>query len=298
MAALAVGFVGLGKMGRPLSLHLISAGFSLRVYDRSAVAVDALVAHGAAAAASPAEVAAASDVVCLSLPTPAAVEQVVWGTGGLVEGVRPGGVVLDFSTNGPATCRAVAARLGDLGAAYLDAPVSGGTAGAEAGTLSIMVGGARAHYERVLPLLQAVGQKIWYAGPLGSGAVVKLVNNLLVGINLTGAAEAMVLGVKAGVDPQLLCDAIAASTGSSFQLQRSVPGLILKREFGARFALDLLHKDLALVLDLAREAGVRTLLGAVALQVVEEARGAGYGEQDMAAVIRPLERLAGVEVRA
>ncbi|MGH2367955.1 MAG: NAD(P)-dependent oxidoreductase, partial [Chloroflexota bacterium] len=207
-------------------------------------------------------------------------------------------MVLDFSTIGPSTCRAVAAALAERGAGYLDAPVSGGTTGAEAGTLTVMVGGDKAQYERVLPVLQTVGQKIVYAGPVGAGAVVKLMNQLLVGINLAGAAEAMVLGVKAGVDPQLLYETIGAATGNSAQLQRCFPDLILKGDFAAMFSVDLLHKDISLGVEVGKDQRVRLLLGALALQIFEEARELGHGDEDIAAVIRPLERLAGVEVRS
>ena len=147
-------------------------------------------------------------------------------------------------------------------------------------------------------MLQLVGKKIVYAGPVGAGAVVKLMNQLLVGINLAGAAEAMVLGVKAGVDARLLYETIASATGNSFQLQRCFPDMILKGNFDAMFSVDLLHKDLHLGVEVGKENRVRLLLGALAVQIFEEAREAGFGEEDIAAVIRPLEGLAGVEVRA
>ncbi len=175
--------------------------------------------------------------------------------------------------------------------------MSGGTTGAEAGTLTIMVGGERAQYDRTLPIIEAVGKKIVYAGPVGAGSVVKLMNQLLVGINLAGAAEAMVLGTKAGVEPQLLLDVISSATGNSAQLQRNFPDLIFKRHFEAMFSVDLLHKDVGLGLDVGKENRVRMLMSALALQILEEARDLGHGEEDIAALIRPLERLAGVEVK-
>ncbi len=298
MPPLSVGFIGLGKMGRPMSLNILKKGFPLTVSNRSRRVVDDVAAQGARAAGDPAEVAEHADVVCLCLPVPATVEEVVLGEAGVIERIKPGSVVLDFSTIGPGTCRAVAARLKEKNCWYVDAPVSGGTTGAEAGTLTIMAGGERAQYDRVLPVLEAVGKKIVYAGPVGAGAVVKLMNQLLVGINLAGAAEAMVLGAKAGVDPTLLYETIASATGNSFQLQRCFPELVLKGKFEAMFSVDLLHKDLALGLEVGKETRVRMLLGALALQVFEEAREAGFGAEDIAAVIRPLEKLAGVEVRA
>jgi 3-hydroxyisobutyrate dehydrogenase-like beta-hydroxyacid dehydrogenase len=297
MPDMTVGFIGLGKMGRPLSRNIMRGGFPLVVANRSQGAVQELAAEGATPARTPAEVARRADVVCLCLPLPATVEEVVLGAEGVATGIRPGGIVVDFSTIGPGTCRSVAAALAERGAGYLDAPVSGGTTGAEAGTLTVMVGGDEGQYERVLAVLQCVGKKIVYAGPVGAGAVVKLMNQLLVGVNLAGAAEAMVLGVKAGVDAQLLYETIASATGNSFALQRSVPDLILRGQFEAMFSVDLLHKDLSLGVEVGKENRVRLLLGALAVQVFEEARELGLGDEDIAAVIKPLERLAGVEVR-
>ncbi|MGI8423507.1 MAG: NAD(P)-dependent oxidoreductase [Chloroflexota bacterium] len=301
MPQASVGFIGLGKMGRPMSLNILKRGFPLTVNNRSRAVVDQVAAQGGRVAGSPAEVAQHAEIICLCLPVPATVEEVVFGKGGkdgVLESIKPGSVVLDFSTIGPSTCRAVAERLREKDCWYVDAPVSGGTTGAEAATLTIMAGGERAQYDRVLPVLEAVGKKIVYAGPVGAGAVVKLMNQLLVGINLAGAAEAMVLGVKAGVDAQLLYEVIGSATGNSAQLQRCFPDLIMKGKFDAMFSVDLLHKDIALGLEVGKNSRVRMLLSALALQVFEEAREAGFGGQDIAAVIRPLEKLAGVEVRA
>lgn len=298
MSQLTVGFIGLGKMGRPMSLNILKKGFPLTVSNRSRAVVDDVAKQGARAAAGPADVAANAEVICLCLPVPATVEEVVLGKGGVIDAIKPNSVVVDFSTIGPGTCRAVAERLREKDCWYVDAPVSGGTTGAEAGTLTVMTGGERAQYDRVLPVLQAVGKKIVYAGPVGAGAVVKLMNQLLVGVNLAGAAEAMVLGVKAGVDATLLYETIASATGNSLQLQRCFPDLIMKGKFDPMFSVDLLHKDIALGLEVGKETRVRMLLSALALQVFEEAREAGFGGEDIAAVIRPLERLAGVEVRA
>jgi 3-hydroxyisobutyrate dehydrogenase len=293
-----VGFIGLGKMGRPMSRNIMQGGYPLVVANRSQSVVQELAAEGAAAAATPAEVASKAEIICLCLPVPATVESVVLGENGVIEGIRPGSIVVDFSTIGPSTCRSAAEALAKKGAGYLDAPVSGGTTGAEAGTLTVMVGGDPGQYERALPILERVGKKIVFAGPVGAGAVVKLMNQLLVGINLAGAAEAMVLGVKAGVDATLLYETIASATGNSLQLQRCFPEMILKGNFDAMFSVDLLHKDLNLGVEVGKDTRVRLLLGALAVQVFEEAREAGFGSEDIAAVIRPLERLAGVEVRA
>ncbi len=298
MSATRAGFIGLGKMGRPMALNIHKAGFPLTVANRSQAVVADLASHGATAAATPAEVAAHADLICLCLPMPAHVEEVVLGPNGVIEGIRPGAIVVDFSTIGPSTCRLVAERLKAKGAQYIDAPVSGGTTGAVAGTLTVMVGGDQDAYDRALPLLQSVGRKIVHAGPVGAGAVVKLMNQLLVAINLAGAAEAMVLGTKAGVDPTLLYETIASATGNSFQMARNFPDLILKGKFDPMFSVNLLHKDVALAVDVGREQHVRLLLSALVQQIFAEARDAGHGDEDIAAVIRPLEKLAGTEVRA
>jgi len=292
-----VGFIGLGKMGRPMSLNILKAGYPLIVSNRSRRVVDEVAGHGARAAAGSAEVVANAEIICLCLPMPADVEKVMLEPGGVLESINPGSVVVDFSTIGPGTCRSVAERLREKECWYVDAPVSGGTTGAEAATLTIMCGGERAQYDRVLPVLESVGKKVVYAGPVGAGAVVKLMNQLLVGINLAGAAEAMVLGVKAGVDARLLYDVIASATGNSAQLQRNFPDLIFKGKFDPMFSVDLLHKDIALGLEVGKDTHVRMLLSSIALQVFEEARELDHGTEDIAAVIRPLERLAGVEVR-
>ena len=298
MSQASVGFIGLGKMGRPMSLNILKKGFPLTVSNRRRKVLDEVAAQGARAASGPAEVAQNAEIIALCLPVPATVEEVVLGAGGVLEGIKPGSVVVDFSTIGPGTCRSVAERLREKECWYIDAPVSGGTTGAEAGTLTVMCGGEREQYDRVLPVLEAVGKKVVYAGPVGAGAVTKLMNQLLVAINLAGAAEAMVLGVKAGVDAHLLFDVISSATGNSFQLQRCFPDLIMKGKFDAMFSVDLLHKDVALGVEVGKDTRVRMLMSALALQIFEEAREAGFGEQDIAAVIRPLEQLAGAQVRA
>jgi 3-hydroxyisobutyrate dehydrogenase len=298
MPETSVGFIGLGRMGRPMSLNIMKRGFPLTVSNRSRPSVDELARQGATPASTPAEVASKSDIVCLCLPVPATVEEVVLGEHGVAAGIKPGSLVVDFSTIGPGTCRSVAEALRAHDVHYLDAPVSGGTTGAAAGTLTVMVGGERAAFDRALPVLEAVGKKIVYAGQVGAGAVVKLMNQLLVGINVAGVVEAFVLGTKAGVDPKLLFETIATATGSSATMQRCVPDLILKGNFENMFSIDLLHKDLALAADLGKESRVRMLMGGLVVQIFEEARGLGLGSEDFAAIIKPLEKLAGVEVRA
>jgi 3-hydroxyisobutyrate dehydrogenase len=289
--------IGLGKMGSPMARNLLKAGFPLTVHNRSRPAVDALVALGAVGVDGPAAVAAAADVILTSLPDPAAVEAVYLGPGGLVEAARAGQIYADTSTVGPQTSRTLGERLEKRGAAFLDAPVSGGVAGAEAASLTVMIGGEADAFERARPVLAGIGQRLHHVGPTGSGTIVKLVNQLLVGINMAGVAEALVLGTKAGADPRAMLEVLSSSFGGSRMLERAVP-LFLDRGFAGGTPVDLIRKDLGLIADLADEVGVPLAEGVTARRVFDEAHAAGYGAQDMTAVVLPLERVAGVEVVA
>lgn len=290
-----VGFIGLGKMGAPMARRCLAAGLPLTVYNRSRPAVDALAAEGATPADDPAAVAAAADVVVTSLPDVPAVEAVYLGERGLVGAARSGQVFVDTSTVGPDTSRRLAEALAARGAAFLDAPVSGGVAGAMAGTLTIMVGGDAAAFERAGAVLAAMGQRIHHVGPTGVGATVKLANQLLVAINLAGVAEALVLATKAGADPAVVLEVVGTSFGGSRMLDRAVP-LFLGRSFAGGTPVDLIRKDLGLIADLANELGVPLAEGATARRVFDAASSAGLGPQDMAAVVLPLEERTGTRV--
>ncbi|MCL4458537.1 MAG: NAD(P)-dependent oxidoreductase [Chloroflexi bacterium] len=291
-----VGFIGLGKMGRPMALNLLRANFSLTVHNRSRAVVEELVQMGASGAASAREVARGCDVVLTCLPNPATVEEVFLGPEGIISATREGHILIDHSTVGPSTSREIAAAAREKGAYFLDAPISGGPAGAQAGTLTIMVGGDKGAFDQVLPILQAMGKNIHHVGSVGNGSIVKLANQLLVGINLAGVVEAMVLGTRAGVDPQVMYDVLSTSFGSSAMLMRSVP-LFLRRNFHPATSIGLICKDLGIVGELGKEQQVRLLLGSLAEQVFNEAKAMGLGDQDMAALVLPLERLANTEVR-
>jgi 3-hydroxyisobutyrate dehydrogenase/2-hydroxy-3-oxopropionate reductase len=279
-----------------MATRLLEAGHEVLVHSRGRGPVDALAERGARPVGSPAEIAAGADVVLAALPTVATVEQVFLGPGGLVESARPGQVLADHSTVGPELSRRIAAAAAERGAAFLDAPVSGGPERAAAGTLTVMVGGDRAAFERALPLLEAFGAHVHHVGPSGLGTVIKLVNQLLVGIHTAASAEAAVFGATLGADPQAILDIIGTSFGGSTMLTRNLPRM-MRRDFSPATPGTLVLKDLTIIADAAREANVRLLLGALAQQVFVEARGAGLIEADMAALVQPLERLAGVEVR-
>ena len=291
-----VGFIGLGRMGKPMALNLLKAGFALTVYNRSRKAVDELAAAGASAVDSPAEVAAASEFVVTCLPGPAEVAEVHLGPGGVLSGARAGSVLVEMSTVDPATHRQLAAAAAERGVAYLDAPVSGGTTGAERGTLSIMVGGEAAVLERAQPLLRVLGERIHHLGPVGSGAVAKLINNMLGAINLLGLYEGLVLGAKAGIDPRLLVEAVNNGSGASRQFAAGAPN-ILRRDFAPGFTLDLMHKDVSLALELGTSLDLRLLAATLARQVLAEARAAGLGGESIYSGIKVLELLADIEVK-
>lgn len=291
-----VGVIGLGKMGKPISRNLLKAGFAVSVFNRSQASVDELVADGATDGGSAAGVSAKSDVVFTSLPDPAAVRDVYLTEFGLVASARDGQVFIDTSTIDPGLSRQLAEEFGKVGAGFLDAPVSGGVAGAIAGTLTVMIGGDADAFQKAEPVLSAIGQKLHHVGASGSGTVIKLANQLLVGINMAAAAEALVLGVKAGADPDKMLEVLSTSFGSSRMLERGVP-LIVERNFGGGTPVDLLRKDLGLIADLAAELGVPLTTGAEARRVFDRAHDATYGDNDMTAIIRPIEEAAGVEVK-
>lgn len=293
---LRVGYIGLGVMGKPMARNLLRAGFALTVHNRSRGAVEELAGEGATPATSPAEVARASDVVLTCLPGPADVELVYLGPSGVLEGVGAGSVLVDMSTIDPDTHRRIASLATARGASYLDAPVSGGSTGAQQATLTIMVGGEAAALARVRPVLEALGKQIHHLGPVGAGATTKLVNNMLGSINLAGAVEALVLGAKAGLDPRQLAEVINTSSGASRSFAATVPE-VLRRNFEPGFTIDLQHKDVCLATDLGRQLGVRLLAGSLAAQVLQEARGAGYGKKSVFAAILPLEQNAGIELK-
>lgn len=291
-----VGFIGLGLMGKPMARNILKAGFPLIVHNRSRGKMDEMAREGARPANSPAELARECDCVVSCLPGPADVAQVYLGPGGVLEGTRAGSVLIDMSTIDPGTHRRIAEAAAGRGAAYLDAPVTGGTTGAQKGTLTIMVGGEAATLERARPVLSAMGQRIYHMGPVGAGATAKLVNNLMSAINVAAFVEGMVLGTKAGLDPELLFEMLSNGSSSSWQLKAAMPS-ILKRDFEPGFTVALMKKDVNLAVDLGRETGVRMLATSLVAQLLQEAQNAGLGDRSFYSLIQVLERNAGVEVK-
>jgi 3-hydroxyisobutyrate dehydrogenase-like beta-hydroxyacid dehydrogenase len=289
-----VGFIGLGKMGRPMVRRLLGAGHTVHVFNRSRPAMDELATHGARPAEGAAQLAERSELVLTALPTPESVEEVFAELAGAA---HSGQLFADHSTVSPSLNRRCAERLAVRGASFLDAPVSGGPAGAEGGTLTVMVGGDQPAFDRVLPAFQAFGKNIRLCGPVGAGQVIKLVNQLLVAVHTSAIAEAAVFGVKLGADPQVILELIGTSFGSSAMLQRNLPRFA-QRDFAPATPIALILKDLGVIHDEARNAQVPLLLGVLAEQRFLEAVSRGLGEQDMAAIVSLWEEAAATRVGA
>ena len=291
----AVGFIGLGNMGQPMALNLAKHGFPLVVHDIDAARVEPLRARGATVVESPAGVAAAADRTISMVETTAQAESVIAGERGIVHAARPGHIVISMSTIDPLAARRLADTLAGHGIAMLDAPVSGGTERAKTGELSIIAGGDAATFEACRDLFKAMGTKIFHVGGLGQGLAMKLVNNMLVQVNMVAVAEALVLGVKAGLDPKTIYEVVRVSTGTSSAFERGAARM-LARDFSPAGTVDISFKDQELETAFAKQLGAPLLLANVSQQVYQMARAAGLGKQDGTAIIQVLERLAGVKV--
>ena len=290
-----VGFVGLGNMGLPMMRNLMKAGFEVQVRSRSRAPVEQALADGASEAASLAELAARCDVVCTCVPMPADVETIYLGEDGLIGGMTAGTILIDHSTVGPGTNRAVNEAAIAAGGHFLDAPVSGGPSGAEAGTLAIMVGGETAAFEQARPVLDAMGKTIVHLGPCGSGSVAKLINNMLVGVHLRALIESLQIAQRSGVDLDGLSQVLSGGSAASFILERMYP-LLRERNLEPRFRTELFHKDLRLAVELARECGVDAADGKAAFVATDQALKAGHGKLDNLAMLLALEELNKIEL--
>jgi 2-hydroxy-3-oxopropionate reductase len=290
--AQVIGFIGLGIMGRPMARNLLKAGYSLVVHSRSRGPVDEIVKAGAKAAASAKDVAAQCDVLITMLPNSPEVELVALGPNGIIEGARRGLIFADMSTISPIVSQKVASRLEPKGVTMLDAPVSGGEKGAIDGALSIMVGGDKDVFERVLPIFQAMGKTITLLGPLGFGGFTKLANQIIVAVNLTALAEALTLGKKAGLDRDLLLTALAGGLAGSKCLEQKRANYV-SNSYNPGFKVDLHYKDLGLIMESARALGVPLPATAVVQELFNALRVKGRGGLDHSGVITLLEDLAG-----
>jgi 3-hydroxyisobutyrate dehydrogenase-like beta-hydroxyacid dehydrogenase len=296
MAKPVIGFLGLGMMGGQMARRLVSSGYAVTGYDIDPARMRASSEAGVKLADSPARAAEVADVVLSSLTDPAAVRRAYLGEDGVLSAVRRGATLIDLSTIDPDTWREVAAAAKARGADCLDAPISGGPADAGSGGLVFMVGGEAAVLERARPVLDALARELHHVGPLGSGYIVKLVNNVMSMGNMVVAAEAMVLGVRAGMDPARLFEILKNSGGRSHHFLKRMPN-VLAGDFTPNFSIALSRKDVGLALTLAASLGMPMHVASAVKQVYETAMADGLGNLDMAAVTKLYEAWTGVEVR-
>jgi len=293
MTPSTVGFIGLGNMGSRMCRNLLKAGFSVVAYDVAPQATAAAAAMGAAPAADLPTLARRVDLVISSLPDPAALLAATEGPQGLYAHLRAGVCHCDLSTVGPAAARRMHRAAESAGIRALDCPVSGGVGGAEAGTLTIMVGGEAAHLDAARPALSALGRNIVHCGGAGTGQAAKLVNQALVAIQTVAAAEALLVGKKQGLDLETMVSILRTSSGCSVIFDTYLRIKALAGDYTPGFAMDLMFKDLDLFVQAATEASSPAFLAAPTLQLYNAARAAGWGAQDQTAVVMELERLAG-----
>ncbi|MBI3434503.1 MAG: NAD(P)-dependent oxidoreductase [Proteobacteria bacterium] len=292
-----VGFIGVGRMGNHMVGRLIAAGYRVTIFDTDATAMARLVQRGAEAVTSAAAVAACAEIVLASLPTPDVVKAVALSANGIIAGsaVR---TFVDLSTTGPRVAKAVAEELATKGIAAVDAPVSGGPGGAEEGTLAVMLACPRPLAETLRPILENIGNVFFVGERPGMGQTIKLLNNLMSAAALAITAEAMVAGVKAGLDPTTMLEIINAGSGRNTASADKFPRCVLPRRFDFGFATDLLYKDVRLCLEEAEALGVPMLVGNAVRQLLAIARATQGAGSDITTVVRPLEQWAGVEVAA
>lgn len=287
-----IGFIGLGNMGAPMAANLLKAGHSLIVFDVVKPAVDRIAAQGARSAVSPKALAGEDiEMVLTMLPSSSHSKAVYLGEDGVLAGVQPGVLLVDCSTIDPFTTQEIAAAAARHGSPMVDAPVSGGTGGAAAATLTFMVGGEAADFERAKPVLANMGKNIVHCGPVGSGGAVKLCNNLVLGISMIGVAEAMSLGTALGIDPKVLAAIINTSSGRcwSSDTYNPYPGVMenvpAARGYSGGFGANLMLKDLGLATDAAKLARQPVVLGALAQQLYQMMSSSGAGDKDFSAII-------------
>jgi 3-hydroxyisobutyrate dehydrogenase-like beta-hydroxyacid dehydrogenase len=296
VAQAELGFVGVGRMGGPMAVRLLDAGFPLTVYDTNADAVKALVDRGAKAAASAEAVASAADIVLMSLPTPPIVQAVCLGEGGILRGSRMK-TLIDLSTTGPSVAKVVAKAAGERGVAWVDSPVSGGVAGATKGTLAVMVSCGQATFPLVDPVLKTFGKTFYVGEKPGLAQIAKLANNLLAASAIVVSSEAVAMGVKAGLDAKVLIDIINAGSGRNSATQDKFPRSILTRTFDFGFATGLSYKDVRLCIDEAEALGVPMVAGAAVRQMLAITQAKFGADSDFTSIAKVVEEWAGIEIK-
>ena len=292
----SIGFIGLGIMGKPMARNLLKAGYSLTVHSRSPGPVDELVGHGAAKGASSSEVAQKADMVVTMLPDSPDSELVILGENGVLQGAKEGSVIIDMSSIAPLVSQRIAAEAAKKKVEFLDAPVSGGEPRAVEGTLAIMVGGKAEVFERCLPVLQAMGSSVVRVGEAGAGNTVKLANQIIVAANIEAIGEAFVLAQKAGIDPELVFEAIRGGLAGSNAMEAKAP-MIMAGNFNPGFRIRLHQKDLHNALLTGKDLGVPLPVTGLVQQMLGALINSGRGECDHSAIVNFIEDLADVQVR-
>jgi 2-hydroxymethylglutarate dehydrogenase len=292
-----IGFIGAGAMGKPMAKNLLNAGHEVFVFDLIPANVQELESAGAKACAGSKDLAGKAELIITSLPNAKIVETVMTGPEGVFAGCKPGTIIMDMSSVAPGSTQAMSRVAEKSGLYYIDAPVSGGVSGAAAGTLTIMVGCGRETFEKISPVLKVLGKNIYHIGEAGSGDAVKIVNNLLLGANMAALAEALVLGVKLGLKPQMMKDVLSVSSGRSYALEAKFDNFIMADSFDTGFAVDLQYKDLGLALEAAKDVCSPLPMTAAAVQVFEAARAKGLNRKDISSVIKVWEDLGGVRIK-
>jgi 2-hydroxy-3-oxopropionate reductase len=292
-----LGFIGLGIMGKPMAKNLLKAGFNLVVFSRSNGPVEELVKEKALSANSPGEVAEHSEVIITMLPDSPEVEEIILGKDGVIRGTKPGSVVIDMSSINPLVTQEIAKALKEKEVEMLDAPVSGGEIGAIQGTLAIMVGGEEKVFNDCMEIFKAVGKNIVHVGGIGAGGYVKLVNQIIVALNIATVGEAFSLGVKAGLDPQVIYQAIRGGLAGSSVLETKAP-MIFGRNFKPGFKIRLHQKDLKNALSTAKDLGVPLPLTSLVQQILISLMTDGRGDEDHSALATFFEKMAKVEIKS
>ncbi|MDX1992232.1 MAG: NAD(P)-dependent oxidoreductase [bacterium] len=290
-----IGFIGLGIMGQGMTRNLLKAGFEAYVWNRTRSKMDALAAEGAKPTDSPADLASHCDIILICVSDTPDVEAVVLGEHGVIHGAKPGALVIDMSTISPQATKDIAAKLAEKGVHMLDAPVSGGSEGAAKGTLSIMVGGPEDQFNRAMPYFQAMGKTITHLGDHGAGQTVKLVNQILVVVNMLAVSEALLFAQAGGLDLQKTIQAVAGGAAGSWMLSNRGTQAIV-RDFRPGFTIDLQQKDVRLVLEAADEMGIPVLATSMVFNLYRTLQKDGLGVEGNHALIKALEKLANLQV--
>ena len=291
-----IGFIGLGIMGKPMGKNLLKAGYKLVVHDLNQRAVDELVSLGSESAETPEKVADNCEFIITMLPNSPHVREVVLGKNGLIEGLKPGSVFIDMSSISPIVSRELSKKLEEISVEMLDAPVSGGEPKAIDGTLSVMVGGKKEIFDRSYPILKAMAASVVHTGSIGAGNVTKLANQIIVALNIAAISEALVLATKAGVEPELVYQAIRGGLAGSTALDAKAP-LMMDRKFNPGFRINLHIKDLSNALDTSHEIGVPLPLTSAVMEIMQALKVDGMGDNDHGSLIRYYEKLAKIEVK-